>query len=441
MNSSRHSKAMATVMTGLLLTACGPAATAATTEVADVAASRPAGGTGDCNSVTTCYTPHQFDVAYGLAPLLRHGFDGRNETVVMPELAEQQPAPPQISDIRQDLAGFDKKFGLPAARLRVTTRFAPGDSPWLSYEEETLDVEMVHAVAPRAAIRVVLFTAAQLRTPAGLTTALTDTIKLGAARADVVSITAGIGEHCLTRHETTSLHVALETAAARHVTVVSASQDTGPVAAACDIIQGLTGPGAAVRGVSLPASDPLSLAVGGTRLTASHRTGSYISETTWGLPYGDPGSNFQASGGGFSHLFSRPGYQKGIPGARGTRAIPDVAADASGHTGMALVISTGGGQYIIRDSGGTSASAPFWAGLVAVADQYAGHDLGFINPALYRIAASTAYRRAFHDVTTGNNTVVFPPKTFPGYRAGAGWDPVTGLGTPDAQVLVPLLTR
>jgi subtilase family serine protease len=120
--------------------------------------------------------------------------------------------------------------------------------------------------------------------------------------------------------------------------------------------------------------------------------------------------------------------------------VPDVSADASGHTGMALVISNNG-LNTIRNSGGTSATAPFWAGLIAVADQYAGHSLGFVNPALYRIARGPRYHQAFHDVTKGDTTVKFPPKTFRGYRAVPGWDAATGLGSPDASVLVPLLAH
>jgi subtilase family serine protease len=87
--------------------------------------------------------------------------------------------------------------------------------------------------------------------------------------------------------------------------------------------------------------------------------------------------------------------------------------------------------------GGTSAAAPFWAGLIALADQEAGHPLGVVNSAIYRIARSPKYLKAFHDVTTGNNTVVVDGVTMPGYQAGPGWDPVTGWGTPDAQVFVP----
>jgi subtilase family serine protease len=128
-------------------------------------------------------------------------------------------------------------------------------------------------------------------------------------------------------------------------------------------------------------------------------------------------------------------------GIGATRGVPDVAADASGHSGMALAISDGGGRYAIRHSGGTSASAPAWAGLIALADQYAGRPLGFVNPALYRIARSAAYHQAFHDIATGNNTAIWPPVTITGYRAGPGWDPVTGLGSPDARALIPLLAR
>jgi subtilase family serine protease len=180
------------------------------------------------------------------------------------------------------------------------------------------------------------------------------------------------------------------------------------------------------------------LSVGGTSLTASHTTGAYAGETAWGLPYGTPGTDFQASAGGYSHRYARPGYQDGL--VTGTaRDVPDVSADANGHTGMALVISNGRGGYIISDSGGTSAATPFWAAVIALADQYAHHDLGFVNPTLYQIARGACYHRTFHDITRGNNTVKFPPKVFPGYRAGRGWDPVAGLGSPDTRALVPLL--
>ena len=75
------------------------------------------------------------------------------------------------------------------------------------------------------------------------------------------------------------------------------------------------------------------------------------------------------------------------------------------------------------------------------ADQYAGHHLGSVNSAIYKIGRGPTYHKAFHDVTSGDNSVSFPPKTITGYHAKAGWDPVTGWGSPDASALVPLLAR
>ena len=142
---------------------------------------------------------------------------------------------------------------------------------------------------------------------------------------------------------------------------------------------------------------------------------------------------------------ARPAYQDAVPGTGAMRGVPDVAGDASASTGMALAISEPGGSYQLGPATGTSAAAPSWAGLIALADPEAGHPLGFVNPAIYRIARGPLYHKAFHDITTGNNTVtitpVSPPVTITGYQAGPGWDPVTGWGTPDAQVLIPLLAR
>ncbi len=123
------------------------------------------------------------------------------------------------------------------------------------------------------------------------------------------------------------------------------------------------------------------------------------------------------------------------------RGVPDVAADANPHVGMTEV-SSNGNSYMIRNTGGTSAAAPTWAGIIALADQYAKHHLGFVNPAIYQIASSSHYCQAFHDVTAGiANTAEFPHGTITGYRPGPGWDPVTGWGSPNAEVLVPLLAR
>ncbi len=402
----------------------------------------------NCGSGTTCYSPEQLQVAYGVKPLLDRGIDGRGETVVLPELAETHLDPPAITDLRQDMAAFDHLFHLPAARMRVVTTLAGASSPWLAFGEEVLDVELVHALAPDATLVILLLPSTSLdNTPDAVAAAVAE-LRLGPTLGSVMSISAAGqigGEHCLSHAQADSLNTALQAAVSRGMTVVAASGDIGAAAYQCDLYSALTGtvPVAPVKGVLLLASDPLVLAAGGTSLTASHATGAWISETAWGLASGNPGNrggSFQASGGGFSQLFARPAYQAGVPGIGAARGVPDVSADASDRPGVAVVFSNGT-QDTVQSHGGTSAAAPIWAALMALADQYAGRHLGFVNPAIYQIARGASYHRAFHDITTGNNTVEFPPTTITGYQAGPGWDPVTGWGSPDAQVLVPLLAR
>jgi subtilase family serine protease len=402
--------------------------------------------TADCGSVGICYTPQQLEAAYGVQPLLRRGIDGRGETVVLPELAESQLHPPLVTDLRQDMTGFDDLFHLPAARMRVLTTLAGASSPWLAFGEEVLDVELVHALAPDATLVILLLPSTSLDNTPDAVAAAVAGLRLAPSLGSVMSISAAGqigGEHCVSRAQAGRVNRALQAAVDRGMTVVAASGDIGAAAYQCDVYSALTGtaPAAPVKGVSLLASDPLVFSAGGTSLTASHATGAWISETAWGLASGNPGNqggSFQASGGGFSRLFARPAYQAGVPGIGATRGVPDVSADASDRTGVAVVFSNGT-RDIVQGHGGTSASAPIWAALIALADQYAGRRLGFINPAVYQIARGPHYHQAFHDITRGNNTVKFPSTTITGYRAGTGWDPVTGWGSPNAQVLVPLL--
>jgi subtilase family serine protease len=391
-----------------------------------------------------CYAPRQFRVAYGIQPLLDRGITGRGVTVVLPEQAESGPARPEpptgilqaVTDIRQDLAGFDSRFGLPPAQIQVITTLAGSSaSPWLASVEEVEDTELVHAVAPDAAIVEFLVDPADVSTPAKFAATWATAVRIAARHGEVISQSGigqdfNLGESSWTSAEAATMNSALQYAAARHVTVVVASGDEGAIG------NGSTTP---VKEVILPTSDPLVLAAGGTSLTANPVTGAYISETAWNTPGQPPQPG--ASGGGFSHLFARPAYQHGVPGIGAMRGVPDVAADASSGTGMALAFSAPGGGYEFFGAGGTSAAAPFWASLIALADQEAGHPLGFVNPAIYQIARGPMYHKAFHDITTGNNTVVLNGVTVTGYQAGPGWDPVTGWGTPNAQVLVPLLAR
>jgi subtilase family serine protease len=237
--------------------------------------------------------------------------------------------------------------------------------------------------------------------------------------AAVISISGSGGEHSLTPAEVARMNAALQQARDQHVTVVVSSGDTGAISDQGPPVQ-----------VSLPSSSPLVLAVGGTTLDAASPAGTYRGEMAWNAAT-------EASGGGYSTLFTRPAYQDGLARIGATRGVPDVAANADSSTAMALAFSDTG----LLPAGGTSAATPLWAAVIALADQQAGRHLGFVTPAIYAIGRGPAYHQAFHDVVTGDNSVLWPTGVFTGYTAGPGWDPVTGWGSPNAEYLVPLLAH
>jgi subtilase family serine protease len=408
--------AVATAATGLTA-AAAPAAAARPAQAHTDGMMRPL-SCGPAHYFIPCYTPKQYEVAYGVAPLLSSGITGSGETVAFPELANK--AGPNYTDIRKDLAAFDRKFGLPAASLKVTTTLAGASAPYVAGTEEVEDTEIVHAIAPGATLDVILVPANAGASIANFAAAVTGMIKVAVGQGvSVVSVSASGGETKFTPAEVASLHAVLQQAAAQHVTVVASSGDTGVLSD--------QGP---PKQVSLPASDPLVLGVGGTALDAFFKTGAYFGEMAWN-------QDTDASAGGYSSLFPRPFYQDGVPGTGAMRGVPDVAADADSTTAMAMTFSGG----VLLPAQGTSAATPLWAAVVALADHEAGQHLGFVNPAIYAIARSPAYHRAFHDVVTGDNSVMWSTGVFTGYEAGPGWDPVTGWGSPDAQVLVPLLAH
>ena len=408
----------------MALAACVAAAYPAAA-VASSAATPASAGTTQVNcspagmKMAPCYSPQAYQVAYGVAPLLSRGIDGRGETVAVPELA-QTPASSSATDIRKDLAAFDTTFGLPPASLHVVNTIAGSATPYLAGGEELGDTEMVHAIAPGAIIDIILVPADAISSAANFAAAITKAVQESAALgASALSISASGGEHAFTSGEVAQMNAALELARDQHVTVLGSSGDYGAIS---------SNEGPPVQ-VNLPASDPLVLGVGGTILDATP-SGSYLGEMAWN-------DNTEASGGGYSILFPRPAYQDALAQAHATRGVPDVSANADPSTAMAL--EYGDGE--LRPNQGTSASTPLWAGIIALADQQAGQHLGFVNPALYAIARSPAYHHAFHDVITGDNSVLWPTGVFAGFNAGPGWDPVTGLGSPDAQYLVPLLAQ
>jgi subtilase family serine protease len=406
----------------------GPASASGSVSAASASGARSAATSGSAPlncappdvKLIPCFSPRAYEVAYGVAPLLSRGIDGHGVTVVIPALAQVPASRGGPTDIRRDLATFDRMFGLAPARLQVVNTIARSATPYLTNDEEIEDTEMVHAIAPGAALDVVLVPANATESTADFTADLVKVVQAAVARhAAVISISASVGEHLVTRAQAARLHAALAQAGQQHVTVVVSSGDNGVISD--------DGP---PRQVSLPASDPLALAVGGTILGAASPGGAYHGEMAWN-------GGTDGSAGGYSILYPRPSYQDGVPRSGATRGVPDVAASADHASGMALAFSDGS----LRSAVGTSGSTPLWAGVIALADSAAGHSLGFVNPALYAIARGPAYHRAFHDVVTGDNSVVWPTGVFTGYDAGPGWDPVTGWGSPDARYLVPLLVR
>jgi subtilase family serine protease len=178
-------------------------------------------------------------------------------------------------------------------------------------------------------------------------------------------------------------------------------------------------------------------AVGGTLLDADGLTGAYHSETTWNEPQFEA-----ATGGGFSINYPTPVFQKQLHLA--SRGVPDVAYNAGILTGVLAVWSTSGqGADLVFRFGGTSAGSPQWAGLVALSAQLRHARVGYLNPQVYALSlAKPIYSALFHDITTGDNTFhgeAFGDPTIQGFPAGRGWDATTGLGTPKANTLVPVL--
>jgi subtilase family serine protease len=350
--SRTHRQPLGSALKGL--TVVGAVTLAVASSLSVGAQARSASRTADCISAATCYTPHQLEVAYGVQPLLQRRIDGRGETVVLPELAESRLSPPVVTDLRKDLAVFDHLFHLPTPRLRFLSTFAGPKRRWLAYGEEVLDAELVHTIAPRAALVILLVKGNSLDSADQAVRASVAALRMGASDGGIISLSpAGqIGrESCVTHTQLTELDNALQDDAHHHVTVVAATGDSGAAGEPCALIDALSGGISSSfvprKEVILVASDPLVLSAGGTTLHASHPAGTWTGETTWGLPDGNPGTGFQASGGGFSHVFSRPAYQNRVPRIGSKRSVPDVAADANPNpgSGVPVVTSNPGGGY------------------------------------------------------------------------------------------------
>jgi kumamolisin len=268
--------------------------------------------------------------------------------------------------------------------------------------EVMLDIEVVGAIVPQAAVAVYFAP----NTDAGFLDAITTAIHDTTNKPQVLSISWGGPESTWTTQAMTAMDDAFQAAATLGVTVCVASGDNG------------SGDGVTDGGdhVDFPASSPFALACGGTSLKAS--ASAISGEVVW-----NDGASGGASGGGISGFFAKPAWQSSLNAVttQGTRTaltqrgVPDVAGNADPQTGYDIRVD--GTASVI---GGTSAVAPLWAALLARLNQLSGKPAGLVNPKLYQAPGT------LRDITSGNNG---------DFAAAAGWDACTGLGSPNGTAL------
>ncbi|WP_427171908.1 S53 family peptidase [Arthrobacter sp. 92] len=351
-------------------------------------------------SAAVSYTPPELGRIYNFPA----GTDGDGQNVAIIELGGGYDP--------QDLDAYFRGLGITMPRITAVGvdggANKPGEDPKGADGEVLLDVEVVGALAPKAGIFVYFAP----NTDAGFLDALAAASHATPAPA-AISISWGQSEDDWTAQARTAFDQALADAAAMGVTVTAAAGDNGSADGATD----------GRDHADFPASSPHALACGGTRLEADPATGAVRAETVW-----NDGPN-SATGGGYSDAFAVPPWQNGLisharhrkpsPGGARGRGVPDVSGVADPQTGYKVRVD--GKDMVI---GGTSAVAPLWAALIARLAQATNRRFGLLQPLLY---GHTASGTGFRDVTTGSNGT---------YHAGPGWDPCTGLGSPDGATLL-----
>lgn len=320
---------------------------------------------------------------------------------------------------------FEKVLGGKTPSIQDVVVHGPGNDPGPDTQasarngdstgEVMLDMCVVGSVAPGAKIFMYFTEFTSQGWLDALSDAITDDNDIS-----VISISYGNPEDdpdgAWTAMGVKQVNDAFEAAIARQISICVAAGDDG---SSDQVSSGAH--------VDFPASSPNVLGVGGTKLVATNGSPASIAEET---VWNETQMNDGATGGGISGIFTRPDYQNAAnvpasvnPGHVVGRGVPDVAAVADPITGV-VVIHVNGTK--LEPIGGTSASAPLWASLIAILNQGLNARCGFINPILYAKAA----KGVLNDITTGNNGA---------YSAGPGWDACTGLGTPNGQRLLHIL--
>jgi kumamolisin len=353
-------------------------------------------------AASTSFTPPQIAALYQFPP----NASAAGQTIGIIELGGGYKT--------ADLTTYFKSLGQKTPSVTAVSVDGGKNSPTNANSadgEVMLDIEVAAAVAPGANI-VVYFAP---NTDQGFIDAIANAIHDTKNKPSVISISWGAAESNWTGQSMAALDAACQSAAALGITITVAAGDNGST-------DGVTG---GQNHVDFPASSPHVLACGGTKLVGSGS--SIASEVVWN----ELTNNEGATGGGVSNVFPLPPWQAnaGVPkptNSTGGRGVPDVAGDADPATGYAIRVD--GKNMVI---GGTSAVAPLWAGLIAVANAQNGKSAGFIQPAIYAAKG----KAAFNDITSGTNYTGTPV----GFQAGPGWDACTGLGTPIGTKLIAVV--
>ena len=381
--------------------------------------------------------PDDLATIYDLAPLYQYGYSGDGQSIAIVGQSDIDPG---------DIASFRGSYDLPP----TTVQMVPGGAyPGFTADETEadLDLEWAGAVARFAKLIYVYSDDATYSAYYAIDNNI----------APVISESYGLCEYVVASNRLGLYNVQVEAQKgnALGITWLASSGDSGAAGCDYDVEEATQG-----LGVNLPASVPEVTAVGGTEFNegalnywnstngvSGGSAISYIPETAWNDTAASVAlrGSMAASGGGVSAVYKKPAWQTG-PGVPndGARDVPDVALAASNQHDPYLMVSQGQEFGV----GGTSASAPSFAGILAVLSQFLVQNgvqskpgLGNINPKLYAMAAGGT-AGIFHDVTTGNNIVPCQAHTANcaqgqfGYAAGPGYDLVTGLGSVDAYNLI-----
>ncbi len=393
------------------------------TSIAAASATPAASGPTACSaaisaaSAYSAYLPSQLASAYSMSSMYSSGALGGGVNVALYELAPYNAA---------DIAAYQSCYGTSAS---ITNTNVDGGTACTSCGaiEDTLDIEGLIGLAPKAAVTV-------YEAPNSGSGPYDNYAAI--VNADTSQVISSSWGACEAAFAGTGLLAAENTlfqqAAAQGQSVVAAAGDSG--SEACT-------PASSALAVDDPASQPYVTGVGGTDLTA---VGPPPTETVWNT--GSAGGG----GGGISTAWAMPAWQSG-PGVVSSlssgapcaassgycREVPDVTASADPNHGYVVYYSgTATGTTGWQAMGGASAAAPLWAAIVALTDSgcaSTGNKVGFLNPALYM--AGSASVRPFNDITTGNNDILGTNGGL--YPATTGYDMASGLGSPIASSLFP----